>query len=238
MTTTPAAAQTTTPSPQAPGAYRVMWMSTISFTVMFAVWLMFGILGSPIREEFGLSSSELSWISALAILNGSLWRLPAGMLADRYGGRVLTIGLLLITAVTSFLVSLANSYAMLLVLAFAVGFAGNLFSIGVSWNAAWFTRDRQGFALGLFGAGNVGASVTKFIGPVLITGTAGVTYFGFIEGGWRLIPVIYSVLLVVIALAVILITPREDRRPGGGKPLGQMLRPLRDLRVWRFSLYY
>ncbi|GAB97716.1 NNP family nitrate/nitrite transporter-like MFS transporter [Kineosphaera limosa] len=223
---------------QAPGAYRVMWMSTIAFTVMFAVWLMFGILGIPIQQELGLSDPELAWISAVAVLNGSLWRLPAGMLTDRIGGRRMTIFLLAVTAVPCFFVAQAHSYAMLLVLAFLVGFAGNLFSVGIAWNAAWFTRDRQGFALGLFGAGNVGASVTKFIGPALITGTAGVTYFGFIEGGWRLVPVIYSVLLVVLAIATFLVVPRHDRMSGASKPIGEMLAPLRHLRVWRFSLYY
>ena len=60
-----------------PGANRVLAMSTIDFTVMFAVWLMFGILGVPIQKEFGLSDEQLAWISAVAVLNGSMWRLPA-----------------------------------------------------------------------------------------------------------------------------------------------------------------
>ncbi len=148
-------------------------MSTIDFTVMFAVWLMFGILGIEIQKELLLSDVELSWITALAVLNGSMWRLPAGMLTERIGGRKVTIFMLASTAIPAYFVSTANSYGLLLVLAFLVGFAGNLFSVGIAWNAAWFGRERQGFALGLFGAGNVGASVTKFIGPPLIAGTAG-----------------------------------------------------------------
>lgn len=220
------------------GAGRVMTMSTISFTLMFAVWLMFGILGVPIQAELGLTDVELSWISALAVLNGSMWRLPAGIITDRIGGRKVTLFLLLVCAVPAFLVSKADSYVMVLVLAFLVGFAGNLFSVGTAWNAAWFSRDRQGFALGLFGAGNVGASVTKFIGPALITGTAGTTFFLGIEGGWRLVPVIYSVLLVVAAVATWLIVPRVDRAPGTSRSVREMLAPLRHVRVWRFSLYY
>jgi NNP family nitrate/nitrite transporter-like MFS transporter len=69
-----------------PDRLRVLWLSTIAFTLMFAVWLMFGVLGVPIRKEFGLTDVQLSWISAVAILNGSLWRLIAGILTDRYGG--------------------------------------------------------------------------------------------------------------------------------------------------------
>ncbi|WP_353082947.1 MFS transporter, partial [Tessaracoccus lapidicaptus] len=157
------------------GAGRVMTMSTTAFTLMFAVWLMFGILGVPIQKELGLTDVELSWISALAVLNGSMWRLPAGIIADRIGGRRVTLFLLFATAIPAFLVSKADSYPLLLALAFLVGFAGNLFSVGTTWNAAWYSRKRQGLALGVFGAGNVGASVTKFIGPPLIAGTAGVT---------------------------------------------------------------
>ena len=220
------------------GRSRVLWLSTVAFTLMFAVWLMFGILGKPIQTEFGLTEVQLSWVVAVAALNGSLWRLPTGMLTDRIGGRKVLTALLLATAVPAFLVSRVESYAMLLVLAFLVGFAGNAFSAGIAWNSAWQPREHQGFALGLFGAGNVGASVTKFIGPPLIAGTAGATYFGFVDGGWRLVPVVYAVLLVVMAALVWFGTPSEDRAPGTGQPLREQVRPLRQMRVWRFSLYY
>lgn len=220
------------------GPNRVLWLSTIGFTLMFAVWLMFGILGKPIQQEFGLTEVELSWIVAAAALNGSLWRLPTGMITDRTGGRKVMTFLLAATAVPAFLVSRADSYATLLVLAFFVGFGGNSFSAGIAWNSAWQPRERQGFALGLFGAGNVGASVTKFIGPPLIAGTAGASYFGFIDGGWRLVPVVYAVLLLVMAALIWFGTPSQDRAPGTGQPLRQQVRPLRSMRVWRFSLYY
>jgi NNP family nitrate/nitrite transporter-like MFS transporter len=225
-------------SSPSPGSTRVLVLSSMAFTVMFAVWLMFGILGIPIQKELGLSDVQLSWITAVAVLNGSIWRLPAGMLTDRVGGRRVTIAMLLLTAVPAWFVGQTHSYGALLALAFLVGFAGNLFSVGIAWNAAWSERDRQGFALGVFGAGNVGASVTKFIGPPLIAGTAGATYVFGIEGGWRLIPAIYAVLLVVLAVATWAITPRRDRMPGASRSMAQMLQPLRQVRVWRFGLYY
>lgn len=224
--------------PELPGSGRVLTLSTIAFTLMFAVWLMFGILGVPIQKEFGLSNPELFWITSLAVLNGSMWRLPAGMLADRIGGKRVMLFLLLAGAVASFAVSFASSYPMLLVLAFLVGFVGNSFSVGIAWNSAWFSQDRKGFALGVFGAGNVGASVTKFIGPAIIAGTAGATYFGVIPGGWRVIPIVYSVLLVLTAVAMFFLTPHTDHVPGSAKPVKEMLAPLSDVRVWRFSLYY
>lgn len=220
------------------GAGRVLALSTIDFTVMFAVWLMFGILGIPIRDEFGLSDVQLAWLTAVAVLNGSLWRLPAGMITDRIGGRRVFSLVLVLVAIPTYLVSQTESYGALLPLAFLVGFAGNTFSAGIAWNSAWTRHERQGFALGVFGAGNVGASVTKLIGPGIIAATAGSTYFGFVEGGWRLVPVIYAVLLLTLAVLTWVLTPRHDRVPGKGRPLREQLQPLRQVRVWRFSLYY
>jgi NNP family nitrate/nitrite transporter-like MFS transporter len=220
------------------GARRVLWISTAAFTLMFAVWLMFGILGKPIATEFKLDEVQLSWIVAFAVLNGSMWRLPAGMLTDRIGGRKVMTFLLAATAVPAYLVSKADSYPLLLALAFLVGFAGNSFSAGIAWNAAWQPREHQGFALGVFGAGNVGASVTKFIGPPIILATAGTVVFGAFQGGWRLIPVVYSALLVVMALITWFGTPKQDQMPGHSLSLREQLEPLKQLRVWRFSLYY
>lgn len=225
--------------PDPSGANRVLWISTLAFTLMFAVWMMFGVLGVAIKKELGLSDTEFAWITAVAILNGSMWRLPAGMIADRIGGRKVFAVLLLLSAVFSVAVAYAHSYIQLLILAFFVGVAGNSFTAGISWNSAWASRQRQGLALGIFGAGNLGASVTKFIGPALITATAGQAYFGgLVSGGWRLVPVIYAVLLVVTAALVWFATPAQDRTPGSGRTLGERLQPLRYLQVWRFSLYY
>lgn len=218
------------------GRGRVLALSTIAFTLMFAVWLMFGVLGVPIREELGLTDVQLSWLVAVTILNGAIWRLPAGVAADRFGGRRVLAAMLLATAVPCALVSWAESYEALLLYGFLLGFAGNAFSVGVAWNAAWFPRERQGLALGVFGAGNVGASVTKLIGPWLIAAVpAGVW---LIPGGWRLIPVLYAVALVAMAIALLALTPRRDRHPGRGRSLREALRPIRSMRVLRFSLYY
>ena len=231
----------TTPLPDVavPGRGRVLAISTIAFTLMFAVWLMFGVLGIPIRDEFGLTDVQLAWITAVAVLNGAIWRLPAGIVADRYGGRIVFTVMLLFTAVPAYLVSQATSYSVLLFYAFLVGFAGNSFSVGISWVSAWWPRHLQGTALGVFGAGNVGASVTKFIGPALIAAVPAAGLLGgLIPGGWRFVPFLYAVLLVAMAAIAWFVAPRHDHKPGQGRSLGSMLLPLREVRVWRFSLYY
>jgi len=222
------------------GSTRVLSLSTFAFTLMFAVWLMFGVLGIPIQKEFGISDSQLAWLSSVAILNGSIWRLFLGVLADRIGGKRVTIAMLLLTSVPAYLLAhMTLNYHWLLVLAFLIGFAGNLFSVGIAWNSHWFPRERQGFALGLFGAGNVGASATKFIGPAVIASTIGGSYLGgIIPGGWRFVPALYSVLLVLTAIVIFFFTPSDNEKIQESRPLKEMFLPLRHIQVWRFSLYY
>jgi NNP family nitrate/nitrite transporter-like MFS transporter len=218
---------------------RVLALSTTAFTLMFAVWLMFGVLSIPIRKEFGLTEIEFGWLTAIAILNGSVWRLTFGLWTDRFGGRRVLALLVGGTAIPAFLVSYSTSFTQLMVCAFLVGMAGNAFSVGIAWCSAWFPRRHQGFALGVFGAGNVGASVTKFIGPSLIALMPAAGYAsGVIPGGWRFVPFLYGILLVLMALAIWFLSPSHDHKPGAGRPLRELLRPLRQVRVWRFSLYY
>ena len=217
----------------------VLTLSTIAFTLMFAVWLMFGVLGVKIREEFKLDEVQFGWLTAIAVLNGSIWRLLFGLWTDRYGGRLVMTLLVGATAIPAFLVSQSKSFTELMVYAFLVGMAGNAFSVGIAWNSAWFPRNRQGFSLGVFGAGNVGASVTKFIGPWLIALVPAAGYYGgLIPGGWRFVPMLYSAMLIIMAVLIWVMCPKQDHKPGAGRPLGELLRPLRQMRVWRFSLYY
>lgn len=218
---------------------RICVLSSIGFTLMFAVWLMFGILAIPIRQEFGLTDVQFGWLTAIAILNGSIWRLLFGIATDRFGGRRVFTLLILATIVPAYLVSQASSYGELLFYAFLVGLAGNAFSVGIAWNSAWFPREQQGLALGIFGAGNVGASVTKFIGPFLIATVPVAGYYGgWIPGGWRFVPFLYCLMLTVLAAAMWFGSPKHDHLPGKGRSLTEMMQPLRDVRVWRFSLYY
>jgi NNP family nitrate/nitrite transporter-like MFS transporter len=226
-------------SPADNSSGKVLVLSTLAFTLLFAVWLMLGVLAVAIQQELGLSAVEFSWLTASAILTGSLLRLPYGVLTDRWGGRLMMTACLLLTALPCFLMSRVSTFHEALLCALAYGFAGNSFSVGIAWNAAWFSRERQGLALGTFGAGNVGASVTKLIGPGLMSLVpAGGLMGGFIPGGWRFVPLLYSVLLLLLAAWVWFGSPAPDRRPGKNRPFATLMHPLREMRVWRFGLYY
>ena len=221
---------------------RVLVLSTIAFTLMFNVWLMLGVLAIPIRKSLGLTDVQLEWLIATAILSGSLFRLNFGIWADRYGGRNVFVFLLLLTAVPTYLFSQATSYGELLVCALLFGLAGNSFSAGIAWCSAWYPSESKGTALGVFGAGNVGASGTKLLViflPGVLTAVPMAGYLGgAIPGGWRFVPALYAVLLIVMAGVIFWLAPTPDRKPGQGRPLIELLRPLGCMRVWRFSLYY
>jgi MFS transporter, NNP family, nitrate/nitrite transporter len=221
---------------------RVLWLSTAAFTLLFNVWMMLGVLSVPIRRELGLSDTQLEWMIAAAILSGAVFRLNVGMLADAYGGR-LVMGITLAgSAVAAYAFSQATTYPWLLAGATLYGLAGNSFSAGVVWNSAWFPDRLQGTALGIFGAGNVGAAGTKLLivlFPGLLTIVPAAGYLnGAIPGGWRFIPALYAALLVLMALTVFRFGPTPDRKAGRARPLRQRLAPLQHARVWRFGLYY
>lgn len=218
---------------------RVLVLSTVAFTLLFAVWLMLGMLSIKIKPELGLTDGQLYNLTIAAILSGSLLRFNFGVWTDRYGGRRVMTALILFTVLPTLMVSRVTSYSELLVCAILYGVAGNSFSVGIAWTAVWYPKEKQGTALGIFGAGNVGASVTKLIGPLLIAAVPAAGFFGgAVPGGWRFIPVMYAVLLVLLALAVWFLAPREDRTPAYGRPFSELVTPMKHARVWEYGLQY
>lgn len=218
---------------------RVLWLSTGAFTVFFAVWVMFAIVGIPLRDELDLSDQQFALLVAVPILTGSVLRVPVGILADRLGGRNVMVALLLITSVPAFLIAYADTYNVLVVLAFFLGLAGTSFASGVAWVSAWYPQEKQGLALGTFGAGNVGASITKLAAPALVTLVgAGGLLGGIIPGGWRFVPFIFAIAMILTAVVVAVMSPPGDPRPAQGRSIADLIAPLAGLRVWRFGLYY
>jgi MFS transporter, NNP family, nitrate/nitrite transporter len=221
---------------------RVLVLSTLAFTLMFNVWLMLGVLGVPIKRSMGLSDVQMEWLLAAAILSGALFRLNFGIWADRFGGKRVMVGLLFATAIPAYLFAFATTYPQLIACALLFGLAGNSFSAGIAWNSAWFGDASKGTALGIFGAGNVGAAGTKLlvvlVPSVLTLVPASGLLGGMIPGGWRTIPAIYAIMLFAFGVLILVMAPSPDRKPGRGRPMAEMLAPLRSIRVWRFSLYY
>ena len=208
-------------------------MSTFAFTVCFAVWTIFSIIGIQIKKDLGLSDTQFGLLVGTPILTGSLIRLVLGIWADQYGGRVVYVGVMIAAAVATWLLTYAYDYPTFLLVALGVGIAGGSFAVGIAYVSRWYDAGKQGTALGIFGAGNVGAAVTKFVAPFIM-----VAY------GWKAVADIWAVALVVMAV-IFWFTTKDDpqvaaRRKAGTKPepISAMLEPLRNIQVWRFSLYY
>ncbi len=235
----PRATRAASDEPASPEAVRVLIIATTLFTIFFAVWVMFSIIGVKMKKEFGLSDGEFALLAAIPILTGSFLRVPVGIFTDRIGGRNMMMLLLIVTAIPTFLLGRVDTYNQAVWLGLGIGMAGTSFAAGIAWVSAWYPADQQGFALGVFGAGNVGASITKLLAPTLVTavGSAGLLG-GFIPGGWRLVPTLFSFMLVAAAVVLPFVAPRPDHRPSHGRGFAEMSRPLLIPRVWRFGFYY
>ena len=212
---------------------RALWASTFAFTACFAVWTIFSIIGVQIKKDLGLSETEFGLLIGTPILTGSLIRLILGIWTDQYGGRLVYVAVMLSAALATFLLTFANTYPEFLLAALGVGIAGGSFAVGIAYVSKWFPTEKQGTALGVFGAGNVGAAVTKFVAP-----------FVMVAYGWEAVAKMWAGALVVIAILYWLLTKDDPalvaRRKEGVKAKGTLLQlePLKNIQVWRFSLYY
>ncbi len=209
-------------------ANSVLAANTFAFTACFAVWVMFSIIGIPIKELLTLSETQFGLLVATPILTGSVMRLPVGMLTDKLGGRIVYFVLMLTMIIPLWFIGEATEYWQFLVLGLFVGIAGASFSVGIAYTAKWFERDRQGFAMGIFGAGNAGAALTKFVAPSLV-----VAY------GWQAVPKVYAVAMVITVILYWMFTYEDpDHKVASTVTVKDQLKALNDPRLWKYMQYY
>lgn len=218
------------------GAYKILTITTLTFTLCFAIWMLNGVLITFLtsNQVYDWSLSDIGLLIGLPVLTGSLMRLPAGILTDRFGGKPVMIGMLILCAIPLVFLSFADSYLAFALCSFGFGIAGSGFAIGVAYVALWFPKNKQGLALGIFGAGNAGAALTTLFAPTLLAILT--TNLTDLEG-WRTLPLIYAgVMLTMAAVFFLFTTNKKPTHPP--RTLKKQLEPLKCLRVWRFGLYY
>jgi NNP family nitrate/nitrite transporter-like MFS transporter len=223
----------TTLVPSSADQNRALWLSTIAFTICFAVWTIFAIIGVQIKQQLGLNETQFGLLVGTPILTGSLVRIFLGIWTDQYGGRRVYTVVMLAAAVATFLLTYAHTYYQILIAALGVGIAGGSFAVGIAYVSRFYPPEKQGTALGIFGAGNVGAAVTKFFAP-----------FVLVAYGWQVTAQVWAVAIAIMGI-VFWFTTKEDpveleRRAKQERPRNAWLElePLKNLQVWRFSLYY
>ncbi len=218
-------------------ALSVLTMNTLAFTVCFACWMMNGVLVTFLVENglYNWNKAQIGWLIGIPVLTGSIVRLPVGVLTDKYGGRIVYGILMLIAAIPMYLMSYADSFGDFVLGSLGFGMAGAAFAVGIAYTSVWFPKEQQGTALGIFGVGNAGSALTSMGAPIVLKY---LTANGANLEGWRDLPKIYTAGLVVMALVFFLFTHSRKTAHGMEKTLSQRLSPLKNVRVWRFGLYY
>ena len=79
--------------------HRALGLSTFAFTVCFAVWTIFSIIGIQIKQDLGLTDTQFGLLVATPVLTGSISRMFLGLWTERFGGRIVFPLQMLITAV-------------------------------------------------------------------------------------------------------------------------------------------
>lgn len=214
----------------------VLTANTVAFGTCFAVWVMYGVLITFLVDNkvFTFDKGQIGLLIGVPTLTGSLLRLPAGLLADKFGGRPIFTGMILLSALFTYLTSYADSFTAFFSCGLGFGLSGATFAVGVAYTNIWFPPESRGTALGIFGVGNMGAGLASLFAPSLLDAlTAG----GAQLDRWRQMPRLYAGALTVLAALYWMVT--FSKRPEGESlPLASRLRPLRVIRVWRFGLYY
>ncbi len=208
--------------------YAVLTSSTLSFTVCFMIWMMFAVLGIPIKQALGLNETEFGILAATPVLSGSLIRVPLGIWTDRYGGRIVFFALMLVCVVPIYMMQYATAFWHFLAIGLFVGLAGGAFSVGTPYVARWFRKDQQGLAMGVFGAGNAGSALTKLIAPAIIA-----------AWGWQMVPTVYAAIMLVTALLFWVFSYHDPKHVVSSKvTLGEQLALMKNPAVLRYCQYY
>jgi NNP family nitrate/nitrite transporter-like MFS transporter len=143
-------------------------LATLAFMACFTAWGLIAPLAKRFQETLGLSSTATLFLTAVPVVLGSLLRIPVGMLTDRLGGRRVFSSLLAFSVLPAVLFGYAEGYWQLVAVGFLLGVAGASFAVGVPFVAGWFASERQGFALGLYGMGNIGTAVAALAAPAIV----------------------------------------------------------------------
>jgi len=217
-------------------SHRILALNTLAFTVCFACWMLNGVLVTFLagNQVFDWGPIEIGWLLGIPVLTGSIFRLPAGMLTDKFGGRPVFGILLLICAIPMFLLSYANDFFTFALCSFGFGLTGVGFAIGIAYTSVWYPKHWQGRALGIFGVGNAGAAVTTMFAPTILKN---LTNGGAEIDHWRTLPQLYALALLIMGVIFLIFT--TNKKPAANnKTIKAMLQPLKNTRVWRFGLYY
>jgi len=204
-------------------ATRNLVLATLAFAVAFVGWSLIAPLAKRFQDDLDLTNTRTLMLTAVPVVLGSLLRIPVGALTDRLGGRVMFPIVLVVSAIPAVIFGFVEGYAALIVVGFFLGISGSSFAVGVPFVAGWYPKERQGFALGVYGMGNIGTAIAAFGAPAIVD------WFGREALG-----VVAAILLV--ATAAVFYSMAEDPPRGPAVDYGAVLRS--GWKLWRLALLY
>lgn len=213
-----------------PGANRALMMATCAFGANFSVWVLYAVLALDLQETYSLSAVELGLLFASPMLTGAVLRLPAGFLADRYNPKYLYAAQMALVVPSLFLLPMMETLFEHMLLGLWIGISGTSFTFGINYVTDWFERNRQGTALGIFGAGNAGTAITLALAPYIVD-----------QWGWNSIGPFYGFGLLAMMLVFLWLAPsrpKQAEKPNYGRSQVSLKQIVSTLQIWRFSLYY
>lgn len=203
-----------------------LFLATGAFAVCFAVFGSMAGMMTTLSERFGMTEGQVGLALAMPVLFGSLGRIPLGILTDRFGGRIVFLGTLAFCILPAVLMPFVQNVTQLLICGFFLGVPLAVFSVGVGFVSAWYPPQRRGTALGIYGAGNAGQSISLMMAPVIVR------YLGFAWGFWL------SAILAAVWFVLMLLFARNAPVTVPSRRFSDFLEPLAKPMSWGLSLYY
>ncbi|MCY7779746.1 NarK/NasA family nitrate transporter [Bacillus haynesii] len=201
-------------------------LQSFSLVAGFMVWVLISSLMPHIKQDIALTDSEISLVTAIPVILGSLLRIPLGYYTNRFGARITFMISFLLLLFPVFWISTADSLFDLILGGFFLGIGGAVFSIGVTSLPKYYPKEKHGFVNGIYGAGNVGTAITTFAAPVVAK-----------TAGWENTVRMYIVLVAVFALLNFILGDRKERKVTVSVK-EQMKAVYRNQTLWFLSLFY
>ncbi len=210
-------------------AHYALFIATLAFAANFSVWTLYSVIGIDLRTQLNLSATEYGFLLGAPILTGALLRFPVGLLAELISCRKLFLWQMVLVIPPLFYLPYVDTYTEHIIFGLVLGTCGVSFTVGIRYVVEWFPTNRQGWAMGIFGAGNAGAAITLVLVPFISA-----------QFGWDKVGPIYGLGMILMLLLF------QFTAPSGGQYikrktkdfLAEHLQPLKESQVWRFSLYY
>lgn len=220
--------------PQLKGQLKNVILATLASMVGFWGWTMIGPLAkSYYKDAFHLSPGQLSLLIAMPVIVGAVARIPVGAMTDRFGGRVMFTGMLVLTSAMVLIVGLVGafttSFPLLLVVAFFLGIGGAIFAVGVPFSASWYEPHRKGLATGIFGMGMIGTAVAAFFNPRMLKALG---YF----------PTHVTIACIAFAYAIVVwFVMKDSPKTAGRTPepmMPKILAATKNISTWQLCFIY